>query len=39
MAERLAVEESGDEVWLLLRIGYCSRPPRSHRLPAAEVLV
>jgi hypothetical protein len=39
MAERLAVEESDDEVWLLLRIGYCSRPPRSHRLPAAEVLV
>jgi hypothetical protein len=39
MAERLQVDERDGEVWLLLRLGYCSTPPRSLRRPAAEVLI
>jgi hypothetical protein len=38
MADRLQVDEGSDEIWLLLRIGYCRTPPRSLRRPTAEVL-
>lgn len=38
MAERFNVDETGGEVWLLLRVGYCSPPPRSLRRPVAEVV-
>jgi hypothetical protein len=39
MAGRLEVDESHDQVWLLLRIGYCAAPPRSLRRAVDEVLV
>jgi hypothetical protein len=38
LADRLGLDERGAEVWLLLRIGYCSTPPRSLRRPVAEVV-
>lgn len=38
MADRLTVDERNGLVWLLLRIGYCPAPPRSHRRPVDEVL-
>jgi len=38
MADRLTVDEGDGLVWLLLRIGYCPPPPRSHRRPVDEVL-
>ena len=38
LAERLGVEEADGEIWLLLRIGSCPEPPRSARLPTAEVV-
>lgn len=38
MAERFSVDETGGEVWLLLRVGYCSPPPRSLRRPVAEIV-
>jgi hypothetical protein len=38
MAERLQVDESHGDVWLLLRIGYCPPPPRSLRRPVAELI-
>jgi hypothetical protein len=39
MAERLQVDGSRGDVWLLLRVGYCQPPPRSLRRRGAEVLV
>ena len=39
LAERLTVDETGHQVWLLLRIGSCPVPPRSLRRPLAEVLI
>jgi hypothetical protein len=38
MADKLAVDESKGEVWLLLRLGYCPPPPRSLRRAVEEVL-
>jgi nitroreductase len=38
LAERLGADEEHGEIWLLLRVGYCSEPPRSARRPAAEVV-
>jgi hypothetical protein len=38
MADRLKVDAEHGPVWLLLRIGYCPPPPRSHRRPVSEVL-
>ena len=38
LAERLAVDEHGDEIWLLLRLGFGADPPRSPRRPVAELL-
>ena len=38
MTDKLNVDRSDGEVWLLLRIGYCEPPPRSLRRPVAEVL-
>jgi nitroreductase len=38
MAERLKVDESRGEIWLLLRVGYCPPPPRSLRRRVAEVI-
>ncbi len=39
MADTLMVNGDHGEVWLLLRTGYCPRPPRSLRRPVAEVLI
>jgi hypothetical protein len=39
MADTLMVNGAHGEVWLLLRTGYCPRPPRSLRRPVAEVLI
>jgi nitroreductase len=38
LAEHLSVEEDEGEIWLLLRLGYSTEPPRSARRPAAEIL-
>lgn len=38
LAERLAVDESEREVWLLFRLGYGPEPPRSARRPLEEML-
>jgi hypothetical protein len=38
MTDRLDVDKSQGEVWLLLRLGYCPPPPRSLRRDAEEVL-
>ncbi|CAN5857564.1 hypothetical protein BH23ACT10_BH23ACT10_34810 [soil metagenome] len=32
-------EEGDDMTWMLLRIGYSAEPPRSHRLPAGDLLL
>ena len=40
MSERLAEEEgNGRMVWLLLRLGYSTEPPRSKRLAASDLLM
>jgi hypothetical protein len=39
MTAKLQVDERAGEVWLLLRLGYCSAPPRSLRRPTTEVLI
>jgi hypothetical protein len=39
MIDRLGVDEGRCETWLLLRVGYCRTPRRSHRRPVAEVLI
>lgn len=38
LAERLSVDEGDAEIWLLLRLGFSSEPPRSARRPAVEVV-
>jgi hypothetical protein len=32
------ITQTGDPVWLLLRLGYSAEPPQSARLPVAELL-
>lgn len=39
LVEAVGEDQTREMTWMLMRIGYSAEPPRSHRLPASDLLV